>query len=138
MAAWLDERRGEARAAFETTPLPTLKDENWRYTSLRGIDFDAFAPVEGAVDSERATTILGDLETAGELVQRGQDVVSVRLDDDLRAAGVVLSSLDAAVEDARRASSTATSAACSTCATASSPRTRRPGAAARSSTCRRA
>jgi Fe-S cluster assembly protein SufD len=99
MAAWLDERRGEARAAFETTPLPTLKDENWRYTSLRGIDFDAFAPVEGAVDSERVTTILGDLETAGELVQRGQDVVSVRLDDDLRAAGVVLSSLDAAVEE---------------------------------------
>jgi Fe-S cluster assembly protein SufD len=99
MAAWLDERRGEARAAFETTPLPTLKDENWRYTSLRGIDFDAFAPVEGAVDSERATTILGDLETSGELVQRGQDVISVRLDDDLRSAGVVLSSLDAAVEE---------------------------------------
>ena len=99
MAAWLDERRGEARAAFETTPLPTLKDENWRYTSLRGIDFDGFAPVEGAVDSERATTILGDLETSGELVQRGQDVISVRLDDDLRAAGVVLSSLDAAVEE---------------------------------------
>jgi Fe-S cluster assembly protein SufD len=99
MAAWLDERRGEARAALETTPLPTLKDENWRYTSLRGIDFDAFATVESAGDSERATTILGDLEISGELVQRGQDVVHVQLDDDLRAAGVVLSSLDAAVEE---------------------------------------
>ena len=48
MAAWLDERRAEARAALASTPLPTLKDENWRYTSLRGIDFDAFATVTGA------------------------------------------------------------------------------------------
>jgi Fe-S cluster assembly protein SufD len=98
MAAWLDERRSEARAALERTPLPTLKDENWRYTSLRGIDFDAFAPVTAAGPGARATTVLGDLETAGELVQRGQAVVSVALADDLQAAGVVLSSLDDAVE----------------------------------------
>jgi Fe-S cluster assembly protein SufD len=98
MAAWLEERRGEARAALAHTPLPTLKDENWRYTSLRGIDFDAFATAAGGLETARTTTVLGDLETAGELVQRGQDVVSVRLDDDARAAGVVLSSLDDAVE----------------------------------------
>ena len=98
MAAWLDERRSEARAALESTPLPTLKDENWRYTSLRGIDFDAFASVSGADATVRTPTVLGDLETAGELVQRGQDVVSVRLDDEVRAMGVVLSSLDDAVE----------------------------------------
>ncbi len=98
MAAWLEERRGEARAALASTPLPTLKDENWRYTSLRGIDFDAFAPVAGSGDSASTATVLGDLETAGELVQRGQDVVAVRLDDGVRAAGVVLSSLDDAVE----------------------------------------
>jgi Fe-S cluster assembly protein SufD len=98
MAAWLEERRGEARAALERTPLPTLKDENWRYTSLRGIDFDAFAPVGGSGVAAATPTVLGDLETAGELVQRGRDVVAVRLDDDVRAAGVVLSSLDDAVE----------------------------------------
>jgi Fe-S cluster assembly protein SufD len=98
MAAWLEERRGEARAALERTPLPTLKDENWRYTSLRGIDFDAFAPATGAGAGERAATVLGDLETAGELVQRGQEVVGVRLADHVRDAGVVLSSLDDAVE----------------------------------------
>jgi Fe-S cluster assembly protein SufD len=98
MAAWLEERRNEARAALERTPLPTLKDENWRYTSLRGIDFDAFGTVRGADGPVRTTTVLGDLEVAGELVQRGQDVVHVSLDDDARAAGVVLSSLDEAVE----------------------------------------
>ena len=98
MAAWLEERLNEARAALAHTPLPTLKDENWRYTSLRGIDFDAFATVSGAVATPRTATILGDLETSGELVQRGQQVVHVRLDDDARAAGVVLSSLTDAVE----------------------------------------
>jgi Fe-S cluster assembly protein SufD len=98
MAAWLDERRGEARAALESTPLPTLKDENWRYTSLRGIDFDAFEPATGEPGAARAVTVLGDLETAGELVQSGRDVVHVRLADETRARGVVLSSLDDAVE----------------------------------------
>jgi|tagenome__1003787_1003787.scaffolds.fasta_scaffold20889562_2 Fe-S cluster assembly protein SufD len=98
MAAWLDERRSEARAALERTPLPTLKDENWRYTSLRGIDFEGFAPVSGAAPAVRTRTVLADLETAGELVQRGQDVVAVSLAEEVRAAGVVLSSLDDAVE----------------------------------------
>ena len=98
MAAWLEERRGEARAALATTPLPTLKDVNWRYTSLRGIDFDSYAPAAGGSATPRTATVLGDLETAGELVQRGQDVVSVRLDEELSAQGVVLSSLDSAVE----------------------------------------
>jgi Fe-S cluster assembly protein SufD len=98
MAAWLEERRDEARAALARTPLPTLKDENWRYTSLRGIDFDAFATVVEAIEAPRATTVLGDIETSGELVQRGQHVFSVRLDEEARAAGVVLSSLSDAVE----------------------------------------
>jgi Fe-S cluster assembly protein SufD len=98
MAAWLEERRNEARAALATTPLPTLKDENWRYTSLRGIDFEGFAPVGEHVATSPARTVLGDLETSGELVQRGQHVAHVRLDDDTHAAGVVLSSLTDAVE----------------------------------------
>jgi Fe-S cluster assembly protein SufD len=98
MAAWLEERRNEARAALASTPLPTLKDENWRYTSLRGIDFDAFATASESAETAATTTVLGDLETSGELVQRGQHVVRVRLDDEARAAGVVLSSLTDAVE----------------------------------------
>jgi hypothetical protein len=65
MAAWLDERRSEARAALASTPLPTLKDENWRYTSLRGIDFDAFATVSGAGAGAELTraTVLGCIAT---------------------------------------------------------------------------
>ncbi len=63
MAAWLDERRSEARAALASTPLPTLKDENWRYTSLRGIDFDAFATVNGAGPELTSATVLGCIAT---------------------------------------------------------------------------
>ena len=64
MAAWLDERRSEARAALESTPLPTLKDENWRYTSLRGIDFDAFTTARGDGDAARTPTVLGVTQPA--------------------------------------------------------------------------
>ncbi len=63
MAAWLDERRSEARAALAGTPLPTLKDENWRYTSLRGIDFDAFATASDAGAESTRTTVLGCIAT---------------------------------------------------------------------------
>ena len=137
MAAWLDERRSEARAALASTPLPTLKDENWRYTSLRGIDFDAFATRRGdAATSARATTVLGDLETAGELVQRGQRRRARAARRRGRAPRASCSRRWTTPWRRTASSSTATSAACSTCATASSPRTRRPGAAARSCTCR--
>ena len=100
--AWLDETlrtRGTLRRSTSARPCRPCKDENWRYTSLRGIDFDAFRAARGDARPARTPTVLGDLETAGELVQRGQDVVHVRLDDDAaRAQGVVLSSLDDAVE----------------------------------------
>ncbi len=54
-------RREEARAVYERTPLPTLRDERWRYTSLRGIDFDAYRAVADAPGAEHAPTLLGEL-----------------------------------------------------------------------------
>ncbi len=100
MAAWLEERRNEARAALASTPLPTLKDENWRYTSLRGIDFDAFATVAGerrGIGARRPRCSAISRPRASSC-SAASDVVHVRLDDEVRAAGVVLSSLTDAVE----------------------------------------
>jgi Fe-S cluster assembly protein SufD len=94
MATWLDERRAEARAVYERTPLPTLREENWRYTSLRGIDFDAFqAPAEAP--GEAATGLFGGVATAGSLMQRGQTIVRSDLD---APSGVVLGSLEEAAD----------------------------------------
>jgi len=69
---WLEERRDEARVVYESTPLPTLRDERWRYTSLRGIDFDAYRAVAEPPSGALGATLLGGLESSGELQQVGQ------------------------------------------------------------------
>ena len=48
MTAWLKERRQAAAEANATLPVPTLRDEHWRFTSLRGIDFAAFRAAPAA------------------------------------------------------------------------------------------
>jgi Fe-S cluster assembly protein SufD len=90
---WLETRRDEARVVYESTPLPTLRDEHWRYTSLRGIDFDAYRAVAEPPSGALAPTLLGGLESSGELQQIGDSIVALRAPD-----GVVLESLEAAAD----------------------------------------
>jgi Fe-S cluster assembly protein SufD len=92
VTTWLKERRDEARAVYERTPLPTLRDEHWRYTSLRGIDFDAFRAAPAAGTAE-APTLLGGLETSGELHQDGDTITALRAPE-----GIVLASLEEAAD----------------------------------------
>jgi Fe-S cluster assembly protein SufD len=47
---------------YRALPLPTTKDEHWRFTDLRGFDPDAFS-ANGATKVERAGSML-DIETA--------------------------------------------------------------------------
>jgi Fe-S cluster assembly protein SufD len=90
---WLETRRDEARAVYEKTPLPTLRDERWRYTSLRGIDFDGYRAVADASEETFAPTLLGGLESAGELRQVGDSIVHLNAPGD-----VTLDSLEAAAD----------------------------------------
>ena len=47
--AWLAERRADAAERFATQPVPTPKDEVWRYSRIDQLDLEAFAPDVGAV-----------------------------------------------------------------------------------------
>ena len=40
--AWLAGAREAARATYESLPVPTNREEAWRFTNLRGFDPDAF------------------------------------------------------------------------------------------------
>jgi Fe-S cluster assembly protein SufD len=93
MSTWLENRRAAARATMEKTPLPTLREENWRYTSLRGIDFDAYrsAPAEPAAP---AGSLLAGLHTGGRLHQRGSTIVEHTLADEVAAQGVTFGPLE--------------------------------------------
>jgi Fe-S cluster assembly protein SufD len=90
---WLATRRDEARVVYESTPLPTLRDERWRYTSLRGIDFDAYRAVAEAPAAGHAPTLLGELESSGHLHQVGDSIVELRAPD-----GIAFGSLEEAAD----------------------------------------
>ena len=63
--------RDEGAAAFERAPMPTRKDEYWRFTKLRGVELDQVPAFSAAADEELvrervATSITAATETAGE------------------------------------------------------------------------
>jgi Fe-S cluster assembly protein SufD len=55
--------RADLLERYRALPLPTTRDEHWRFTDLRGFDPDAFS-ANGAQKVERAGSVL-DIETAG-------------------------------------------------------------------------
>jgi Fe-S cluster assembly protein SufD len=68
MTAFLAERRRVAAERSAALPVPTIRDEHWRYTNLRGIDFAAYAPAASPVVLEAGSLPAGvlfmDLERA--------------------------------------------------------------------------
>jgi Fe-S cluster assembly protein SufD len=78
MTAFLAERRRVAAERSAALPMPTIRDEHWRYTNLRGIDFASYArtpsPVVLEAGSLPAGVLFMDLERAAaehpELIER--------------------------------------------------------------------
>ncbi|RUL89271.1 Fe-S cluster assembly protein SufD [Tautonia sociabilis] len=56
--SWLVDRRRSAFERFETTPMPTLRDEEWRRTDIRALRLDQFAPPAPHEPSEAAREAL--------------------------------------------------------------------------------
>jgi Fe-S cluster assembly protein SufD len=86
--AWLAGRRDAARGAYASLPVPSNRDEAWRFTNLRGFDPDAYSIHEGG------------LELAGE---PPQEVTFVRLSEALGSCPDVLEQrLGSVVPDAEK------------------------------------
>ncbi len=47
--AWLAGKRAAAQATYDTLPVPSNRDEAWRFTNLRGFDPEGFAAHPGAL-----------------------------------------------------------------------------------------
>ena len=104
---WLGQRRLEAWRVYEETPMPTTKEEEWRYTDLsKTLRLDelrllpreerefapegAPAPLTGSMRSDRAA--------AGHVVELDGSVAHTDLGEEVAREGVVLASLARAVE----------------------------------------
>ncbi len=89
---WLLDRRLAAFEAWQAAPRPSQLDEDWRHTDVSDLDFASFG---GLVAPNGASPVLpaAASEAAGAIAFTDGQSGDVRLDDDLRRRGVVLSSL---------------------------------------------
>jgi Fe-S cluster assembly protein SufD len=104
---WLRERRLDAWAVYERTPMPTKRLEEWRYTDLsRKLKLDALSlqpwephefSLEDAPEGLRAA-MASDRAASGHLVDIDGSVAHFDVDAELASKGVVLISLRTAVE----------------------------------------
>ena len=103
--SFIEESRRAALEVFEREPMPTWRRSGFWTTSLRKLAHDDLGPRHyDAVSSfdelpEVVREALGGEELAGLIVQRGASVVFTQLDPALAAEGVILGSLEAAVEE---------------------------------------
>jgi Fe-S cluster assembly protein SufD len=103
--AALRDLRRRGLEAFTTLPVPSQETEEWRYTDLSGLDFEAFTPFAGgggpeAVDRHGLLAAAGvSGERAGLLIQRNSEVISTKLGASARDRGVILGALDMAAAE---------------------------------------
>ena len=93
MSTWLETSRKAAAEADEALALPSLSDEHWRFTSLRGIDFDRYAVSTTPAAGETTGAILAEGDHAGRIAMRDGGVVLDELAPEVAAQGVVFGSL---------------------------------------------
>jgi Fe-S cluster assembly protein SufD len=104
-ASFIEEARARALEVYEREPIPTWRRSGFWTTNLRGLDLDALEPRRSdPVDSlDELPQVVRDAvdpdELSGLVVQRGASTVLSWLDPSAAERGVVLTSLERAVED---------------------------------------
>src|SRR5918911_1810610 len=105
--SWLTERRLEAWRTFEETPMPTLRDEAWRYTDISDVRIEDFIPYAPSPDVSRE----GDLpdavqqlikegeENSALLVQHNSETTFDRIEEELERKGVIFTDLHTALKE---------------------------------------
>jgi Fe-S cluster assembly protein SufD len=105
--AWFTEKRLEAWRSFEQMPMPTLRDEAWRYTDISDVkieDFAPYAPSPDVVDEGDLPVAVQMLINEGEensalVVHHNSEMTYSRVDEELEAKGVVFADLHTALAE---------------------------------------
>ena len=104
---WLTEKRLEAWRGFESLPMPTLRDEAWRYTDISDVRIEDFLPYasspdvkseEDLPDAVRRLIREGE-ENSALLVQHNSEMTFSRVDEELARKDVVFTDLHTALAD---------------------------------------
>jgi len=104
---WLREKRLQAWRTFERLPMPTLRDEAWRYTDISDVvieDFIPYAPSpevssEGDLPEAVQRLIAEGEENSALIVQHNSETAYSRMDEELERKGVVFTDLHTALRE---------------------------------------
>src|SRR5919199_4951519 len=104
---WLTAKRLEAWRTFEKMPMPSLRDEAWRYTDISDVRIEDFVPYAPSPDasSERdlpeavQTLIREGEQNSALLVQHNSETAYSRVDEELARKGVVFTDLHTALRE---------------------------------------
>src|ERR687883_144632 len=104
---WLTEKRLDAWGFFEKIPMPTLRDEAWRYTDISDVRIEDFVPYAPSPDasSERdlpeavQTLIREGEQNSALIVQHNSETAYSRVDEELARKGVVFTDLHTALRE---------------------------------------
>ncbi|MGN6361684.1 MAG: hypothetical protein ACTHNK_14970 [Thermomicrobiales bacterium] len=104
---WVLAARLRAWEIYEATPMPSLREEEWRRTSIRMLKLDQQEPFSVIIPPatsladvpEAARAGLSEAGRAGLLVQHNSTTVYHTLDAALAAKGVIFTGLDEAVRE---------------------------------------
>ena len=104
---WLTEKRLQAWRTFEKIPMPTLRDEAWRYTDISDVRIEDFVPYapspdvtsEGDLPEAVQTLIKEGEENSAFLVQHNSETSFAWIDEELARKGVVFTDLHTALEE---------------------------------------
>src|SRR5215210_4188105 len=104
---WLREKRLEAWRSFERLPMPTLRDEAWRYTDISDVRIEDFLPYSPSPDAASEADLPDAVqklihegeENSALLVQHNSETAYSRVDDELTRKGVVFTDLHTALAE---------------------------------------
>jgi Fe-S cluster assembly protein SufD len=99
---WLRERRLAAWDVYESTPLPTRRLEEWRYTDVAQLKYDRVAlaqPDATAAAAEPARAMLAGRDASIRVYQVGASIVGIEMDEALAAKGVVVADMAKAASE---------------------------------------
>jgi Fe-S cluster assembly protein SufD len=101
--SWLQDWRRDAWRTYESTPLPTTRLEEWRYTDPQQLRWDRVGLLSGAAAASTAPQQeidwLASRPASGRVLQAGPGLAGLELDPALAAKGVILADLETAAVD---------------------------------------
>ncbi len=102
---WVREARLAAWETYERIPMPTLRDEEWRRTDLKGLRIADVLPFsmagerEGEIPAAIADVLENPDDRGALFVQSNGQTVYTEISPQLRDAGVIVADLHAAMRD---------------------------------------